>query len=212
LVVRAKPSLRVGRHWSATQSHYRRCGPVTDRPPQQRRGTVMPGVGTGRGPPKTDVVGRWSRGRPGICAVGRRVCWGVPLRWGRGASRGPCAPRGVSGAGCAWRWLVVRFGPGEGGPVWRDVLALNGPTPARSQHRVRGGPVSRDHAAPNRPTPRWSLRPQGPGQFERQRDVENAPAHAATGSGRLMVNYSPLDAPDLARGARWQRERVRSRR
>jgi hypothetical protein len=95
---------RLGRrNWSITQS---RCTLVADRPHQQL-GSVRAGRVADR--PR---LSSWSAGRGAdlVClrASGWRVCLGVPCRRWSGCRCGPCSPRGMSGAGCAWRWLVVR--------------------------------------------------------------------------------------------------------
>jgi hypothetical protein len=61
-------------------------------------------VGTGSGPPKTDVVERWSWGVPGLWqALGRRVCLGVPLGRALGCGVWSVGTEGSERGWCAWR-------------------------------------------------------------------------------------------------------------
>jgi hypothetical protein len=91
--------------------------------------------------------GRWWRaacrvgrgaGRGLLALVAGRAHVAFSSRRGRGAVRGPSAPRGVSGVGCSVRCLVVRQ-PGRVG-LYGDVMRpLTGPRPSVAALRERVG-------------------------------------------------------------------------
>jgi hypothetical protein len=111
--------------------------------------------------------------------------------------RGLSAPRGVSGAGALRRWLVVRLGLGEGGPVRRDLLAFKGPT---SSPRRRAGAVGLSGASRSRSTGHSALGARGgrldplggdTGRFGLQDGAGNAPDRCGASGGELLTTKRP---------------------
>ena len=164
--------------------------------------------GTGSGPPKTDVVERWSRGGPGLW---RAHGWRDLLLAFR--SDGVVVPAWSVGTEGSERgrlcWAVacrpLAFGPairvvhvalGGGGPVRRDGVALKRPTRVVGGTSSARGPVCRDGVALKRPTPLRIRDDEDAGRFERHIDVENAlgppPMKSGASDGELFGDY-PLN-------------------
>jgi hypothetical protein len=131
---------------------------------------------------------------------GGASAWAFSSGVGRGAVRGPSAPRGVSGIGGSPRWLVVRWcrgrqlalwtrDAGEGWACLRPICVRLRARPARHRYFARGGPVFGHRASLNRPTPRsppWREVRVGLGSTMEPKTPRTC---GAWGAGRLVVNY-----------------------